>query len=362
MTVPDPIGDAIALHERALAASADHRYPEAVRLCRRALALLEEHAGAGHPDVANVLTALGTAHDELGDHAAAEACHRRAVTVMSALPDTGGDLLRLEIQALSGLAGNLRRQGRYAAAGEVYEAALAIAAPEYAEVELASIWNEIGILCKFAGRFDDAEVYYRRALTVLSDAYGPDDPRLAGLFHNLAGLAHSRGRAADGEPYARRSLELNRAAFPADHPVVVADEAHLAALLQEQGRFAEAEPLLRRAVDYFAARYGDDHYEVVVNLHNLAAVTAASGALARAEGLYRRALDGKRRTLGPAHPEVGLTLNNLATVLADRGDLASATELSAAAHHVLSAALAPEHPAVTAAAANLAALTVGSAA
>ncbi|GAA3198470.1 tetratricopeptide repeat protein [Dactylosporangium siamense] len=339
----DPVGAAVALHDLALAAWDGHRYPRVVDLCRRALEVLEAHAGAGSPDVANVLTLLGSALDELGEHRSAEAQHRRAAGIMGALPSQPDVLLRLRVQAAVGLGGNLRRQGRYAEAEAVFRGACDEAAPHRTDLEMVPLHNELGVLYKFAGRLDDARDRYATVRAVLEAAYGPDDPVLAPVWHNLAGLAHSRGDLAEGEAYARRSLALHRAAFPADHPAVVADEAHLAALLLARGNHAEAEPLLRRAIAYFTDRHGPDHVEVLTNQHNLAAVLAGSGDPVGAEALYRRVLDGKRRTFGSEHPEVALTLNNLAALAADRGH---ARALAAEAHRILAPRVAADHPAL----------------
>jgi tetratricopeptide (TPR) repeat protein len=333
--------DPVAAYDAALAAVEACRYEEAARLCRASVEAFAAEGETDSPDVANVLMLLGTAEDELGEHAAAQAHHRRALELLEVFAGASGDLPRLLVQARVGLAGCVRRQGRYAEAEPLLRAALAEAeeAPECGPPDL-----------------DEAREQYDRALAELTAAYGPHDPRLAGLFHNLAGLAHSRGDAADAEAWGRRSLALHRSALPAAHPSVVADEAHLGAILEAAGKLDEAEPLLRRAVDYFTERYGPGHYEVAVNLHNLGAVRAGLGALAEAEQLYERALAGKRAALGDAHPEVGLTLTNLAALVAERGDHARALTLAVEAERVLAATVAEQHPARVIAAANVVAL------
>jgi tetratricopeptide (TPR) repeat protein len=359
---PEPGSEAVALHAAALAAADDGRFADVVGPCRRAIELLTAEGEAGQPDLVNVLTLLATAEDELGWHAQAEQDHRRALAVLATLPVAGGDVPRLLVQALLGLAGSLRWQGRYSAAEELYRQALATAeaAPECGPLDLTQIWNECGILFKFAGRLDEAQQCYDRTLAGLSEVYGPDDPRLAAVHHNLAGLAHSQRRPAEAEAHARRSLQLHLAALPADHPKVVADEAHLGAILEAAGRLTAAEPLLRRAVAYFIERYGPTHYEVAVNLHNLAAVRAGQGALAEAETLYLQALEAKRAALGPGHPEVGLTLSNLAALAAELGQLDRARTLAEEGRDILAAAVTADHPALVVAEANVAALAAGS--
>jgi tetratricopeptide (TPR) repeat protein len=314
------VDDAVALHERALSAYDDHRFRDVLRLCRLALGAFERCCGPDHPDVANVVSLLARAEDEVGAHARAGRHHRRAVRIMTALPAAGGDLARLRLHVRVGLAGHLRRRGRYGPSGGLLRAVLrtAEAAPGYGPLDLAPIWNELGVLYKFSGRLDDARRLYERAYGVLGAVWGPRDVRLAGLCHNLAGVAHGQGRFAEAEAWALRSLELHTRGYPPDHPAVVADRAHLAVMLLARGSLTEAEPLLRHAIAFFTRRYGPHHYEVAVNLHNLAAVRAGLGDLAGAERLYRRALRAKRAALGAAHPEVAVTLHDLSRVVAER--------------------------------------------
>lgn len=330
----DPVEYAVSLHEAALQSRDEHRFGDAVPLAREALGMFEKHCGAGDPDVANVLSLLGSAYDELGDHTAAETCHRRAVAVVAALPADGGDLSRLRVQAGTLWGACLRRQGRYRQAGIALRAALDDAG-DLSDLDRVAVWNELGILAKFAGRLDEAATWYTSVLTTLEAACGPGDPRLASVYHNLAGLAHSRGDLDAGETWARRSLALHRALYAQESPAVVADEAHLAAILLAQGRHGEAEPLLRHAIEYFTRRFGPSHYEVAVNLHNLAAARAGLGDLTEAESLYRAAVAAKRAGLGPAHPEVALSLNNLAVVVADLGRPDEASMLATEAHRIL---------------------------
>lgn len=63
---------ACQLHEVALAAQAQSRYAEAATLAQQALALVEQAVGPDHPDAANVLNALASALEAVGDYATAE--------------------------------------------------------------------------------------------------------------------------------------------------------------------------------------------------------------------------------------------------------------------------------------------------
>src|SRR5215831_17793585 len=63
------------------------------------------------------------------------------------------------------------------------------------------LWNELGMVYKYLGRFDKSRGLYRRALreapSYLSGA--ERDFFLADLYHNLGGLEHARGHFRRGE-------------------------------------------------------------------------------------------------------------------------------------------------------------------
>jgi tetratricopeptide (TPR) repeat protein len=208
--------------------------------------------------------------------------------------------------------------------------------------ETAAAWNRVGVACKFAGRFDEAEAAYARALPV-AEAVADDEPDLlAALLHNLGGLAHSRRRPAEAEPFARRGLALRRARC--DDPVgVAADAAALASILETRECWDEAEALYREALAVYR-EVGDD-YEAAMTINGLAAVLRFAGRPDDAEPLFRDALLMMERERGPAHPETATVRNNLAMLLNATSRPAEALPLLEQASEDLRELLGPSHPA-----------------
>ncbi len=160
-----------------------------------------------------------------------------------------------------------REAGRYADA----EAHLRTA-PEDARA-----LNELGIVCKYTGRFDEGRVLYERALALVP----PDSVEAAAILHNLGGIEHARGRNAEAEGPARRAVEVRSRALGPD------------ALEVARGDLEEAERLHRRA------------------LANLATTLRAAGRPDEAVALDRRAhalLDGR---VAPDHPTLALVRSRL---------------------------------------------------
>ncbi len=208
--------------------------------------------------------------------------------------------------------------------------------------ETAAAWNRVGVACKFAGRYDEADDAYARALPV-AEAFVDEEPDLlATLLHNLGGLAHSRHRPAFAEPFARRGLELRRTRC--DDPIgVAADAAALASILETVDRFDEAEPLYREAL----AIYQDesDDYEAAMTMNGLAAVLRFAGRPAEAEPLFRDALAMMEVERGPGHPETATVRNNLAMLLNATDRHEEALPLLEQATADLTALLGESHPA-----------------
>src|SRR5690348_2301059 len=116
------------------------------------------------------------------------------------------------IAHLSTSAGIRYRSGDYQGAAADYREALRY--PDtLPPMDHLSLLNDLGVVCKCLGAFDEAEGAYRRALDIAEHFLNPDDPRMATLYHNLGGLEHARGRHMEGEPFARRSVEIRERAL-----------------------------------------------------------------------------------------------------------------------------------------------------
>jgi len=211
-------------------------------------------------------------------------------------------------------------------------------------IEYAARCNDLGLLYKATGRYDDAQVQYEEALAVLRGAGRLDAIRQAGLYHNLAGIEHARRRFERGVALGREGLALRRQALGPDHPLVAEDMAALAAILEGCGQYGEADRLYRDALRIFTAKYRPGHFSVAVVLNNLGTLRYREERFEDAEDFLRQALDAKRRLFGRHHPEFATTLTNLARVWGRTGRTAEATSACNEAFRVFLRALGPGHP------------------
>ena len=360
-SVPGSTGRALVAraHVRAAVLHRSQGRPhDAATAGRRALAAVADDPGVPPATLAEALGEAARAAEHDGNAEEVEALLQQALDAAGAAPPgpTGDGVRAL---TTGGAAAVRRRQGRYEEAETALREAIAGAEAAFgpASLEVANLFNELGIVYKFSGRFADAEPIYRRSLTILVDAFGTEQHSdVASLYHNLGGLAHARGDFAAAEAPARRSVEIREATVGPDHLSTAADRAALASILDALGSSEEAEVLLRAAIEVFERELGPDDYEVAVNLNNLAAIEQRRGRLDVAEELYRRALAIKRAVLGPGSPETAFTMNNLAVVCRRTGRLEEAEQLYRDALAVLEAGVEATHPSIATTLRNLAKL------
>src|SRR5215217_7369909 len=94
---------------------------------------------------------------------------------------------RDEINRLDRLGGCLRRAGDTQAAEQAYREALAVADKSLASGDLttARVRNNLAVLLKFVGRFDEATVLYERSLKDFEATLGSEHIEVATVLHNI---------------------------------------------------------------------------------------------------------------------------------------------------------------------------------
>lgn len=348
---------AIGLQDEAWSLQAEGRLEEAVIACREALRLIEESEGPESPDAANLLNDLAEMEDERQKFPAALALAERAQTIQNLLGDrfTGEAAARIRGKTLE-LLGLIRcKLGDYAVAEGDLKRALTIAAAQFGETsdQTVEAQNNLAVLYKYWGRFEEGLQLYTRALRSIIVLHGEDSLSSGVLYHNIGGILHAQGDFAAAEEPARRAWEISRRLLGEDDRRTMLDAAAYAGVLDGLERYDESEPIYRQAVAIFEKVFGPEHYEVAANLHNLAAALAARGHLEQAEPHYRRALAIKQKLLGADSPDVALTRNNLGRLLHSAGRLGEAVPLLESAVVVLKKQLTPGHPHLALARENL---------
>jgi len=185
---------------------------------------------------------------------------------------------------------------------------------------------ELGAGLRFAGRIDEAQRVLEANLPVAERTLGPDHRTTLRLRRLEAMLAQSRGELEKSEAMLLPLLErVERAG----------DDTLLAAMLNTDLRTVEERlgrpdrvGRARKVYEAYRAHYGDDHDQTAVAMLNLAIGLARDGRRAEAEPLLRAVLDRHRRILGPEHPRTVMDEIALSGLLRLEGRLDEARQLA----------------------------------
>jgi CHAT domain-containing protein/tetratricopeptide (TPR) repeat protein len=339
--------------------------PEAMAVCRRALAIKEDVAGLGDPRYAASLFQLGYLHyvnldlsqardvlertlaiqeaalpgddpaiattlillagilSDAGDSPAAKPLAERALTIRTAA--LGPDSPEVA-EALNVLAGLGIRMGDFSGAIEIQERALRIWEKSRRPDRVATALNNLAAVLYLTGDHSGALASHRRSLTLRIESLGREHElvatSLSGIGLDLAALGDLR----EARTYLLRAIAIQEKRFGAGSAEVGWTVGQLGMVDMQAGDYAGARPSLERATALLRAGSGEGHPDYAEALAALATTTAALGDAASARAVYERALHVQEAALGSAHPDVGLMLTRYARLLAATGEESLAVE------------------------------------
>ena len=327
---------------------AEQRYPQAEALCSQTIKDLPS-SEQGHIIQISLQSRLASILEAQSRYEQAlTAVHSAQATLEAIKANISPAIaLCLEITTLSTLGTLQRIQGNYAEAEQTYQQAIELIETQGIEEyqsKKTQLANNLAIVYKYWGKFDQAERLYEDTLATCKKQHGTHHPDVATIYHNLAGLNHARRDYQTAETWARQSYQLHLEIFGSHHPKTIADGAALGSILHGLQQWDEAITYFKTAINFFEQHFGLIHYDVALNLNNLAASEQAKGNLSPAEQAYRGALAIKTQLLGESHPDIAITLNNLASVLKQSGKIEEAKECFQQAQAIFATTLVKEHP------------------
>ncbi len=225
-------------------------------------------------------------------------------------------------------------------------------------VEAALICNGLGIAAGNAGRYSDAEKFYRRAIHIFVARRGPADEATLKIQQNLASLYVELNRPDEAEALMIRVVEARRQ-NPGKNAIGLADAVdilgtihvlrkrpdseahfreamdlltthgqqdtlqfamvlnHLACWFAVLRRYPEVRPLAEQSLHLLEAHPESSPGERLMGLMVLAAAESKTGPIEAAESRIKRALEMAEATFGPEHLRVGWILASYAALLRD---------------------------------------------
>lgn len=204
-----------------------------------------------------------------------------------------------------------------------------------------------GVCAEAAGRFKDAEEWFREALKVEEDGGRTTSSQTVVTLHELGRCVRLAGRLEEAEGLLKRALDIMvEAKLGSDHLFFAFTLQNLSKCVRIAGRLGEAEELLKQALEIKEAKLGADHVGVAATLHHIGACVRTAGRTEEAETFCKRALEIREAKLGAEDPKVARTLDELGLCAQQAGRLREAEESLTRAFRIKERKLGADNPKV----------------
>ena len=182
------------------------------------------------------------------------------------------------------------------------------------------------------------------AVTMLTDALGPDHPDTLTARNNLALSHQEAGHVSTAIDMFEDVLADRTRVLGPNHPDTLTTRGNLAAAHQQAGHVSTAIDIHQDLLTDRTRILGPNHPDTLTTRGNLAAAHQQAGHVSTAIDMYEVLLADHTRVLGPDHPHTLIARNNLAYTHRQAGNVSTAIDM----YEVLLAdhtrILGPNHP------------------
>lgn len=279
-----------------------------------------------NPATLNAMSGLASLLLRQGKYSDAESLLRDAITAQRRVLGPRHESTLRSMRLLSGtLQGEGKLQEAEAHQRETLKADQDSLGREHPETLLSM--NELANIVDHAGRMAEAESFYRQVLEIQSRTLGPEHPQTLVVASNLAGVLGEQDELEEAEKLEREVLAVRIRLLGPEHPDTLQTEHALANNLDYAGKYSEAENLYRQILAVQRRVLGQEHAATLLTMHNLGATLGREGKRAEAEQMQRDALEGRRRVLGSDRPDTLDSMGELAITLSHEKKLDEAGQL-----------------------------------
>ena len=197
----------VAVYRQFRAAFDAHRYPDALPLAEKLVALTQEQYGANGRELVNPLANLGTTRYRMGDYKDAEEAYLRSVKIAA---DTGGNGDRLLLRPLQGLGATYYATRQYEDASVTLQRALDLSRNLDGLLnpgQMPILYPLIGSLVNLE-RHGEADREFQYAVRVAQSAWGSTDARVIRPLDRYAHWLEHMGRYPSARAGYARELSI----------------------------------------------------------------------------------------------------------------------------------------------------------
>jgi tetratricopeptide (TPR) repeat protein len=187
------------------------------------------------------------------------------------------------------------------------------------DARVGTTLNSLGLVYRAGNKLADAETAYRKALSILEKAYGPDSIDVGNVEFNIATVMFDQGHEITAMPFLDKSLAIYEKMLGATSLKTAGVLCMMGDSYRLGKNFKDAEGPLRRCADIRETNGGMQNPLLADALYSLALTYKGEGNYALAEPRFTLAEKIRENTLGLTSPLLAQTMEDHAELLKQMG-------------------------------------------
>lgn len=265
-------------------------------------ALEIRNSSTGSVDIAISYLNIGNIYADLGENIKAMEYYQKSLQIHHSL---GKDSFNI-----AGVYYNISRlfekQGQVERAFENCRKAIELfrSAGSIQDQNIALCYNLMGIIHKMQGDYNQAIVYYNKALDINLTFYGQSHPEVARNYSNIGRIHFDQGDYLIALEYYEKALKIRLSVYRENHLEVVENYNSIAAIYDKQRDYSTALEYYKKSLNIRLFLYGENHPDLAGVYNNVGRIYFNQGDYSIALEYYEKALKINLSVYGENHPEV----------------------------------------------------------
>ena len=192
--------------------------------------------------------------------------------------------------------------------------------------EQAEVWNLALKYCLSAGdyfkeiiKYDEALVYFQKALSICQERLKEKHPYTATSYNNIGEVFRQKGADEEAMSYHEKALAIRKELLGEKHPDTAQSYNNIGLVYHSKGHYDKALRYHEKALAIRKELLGEKHQDTALSYNNIGAVYRQDGKYDKALEYYEKALHVWEEVLVEKHPYTATSFNNIGDLYRQKG-------------------------------------------
>jgi len=181
---------------------------------------------------------------------------------------------------------------------------------------MGRVCNIIGIILTDRAEFNDAMIYFKKALNICLAIYGENHTHTATVYHGMGNVFANQNRLDDALIHFEKALDIYLAIYGENHPRTALEHHGMGNIFANQNRLDDALIHFEKALNSCLSIYGENHPDTAGAYHGMGRIFDKQNRLDDALIHYEKALDIYLAIYGENHPDTAAEYHGIGCIFA----------------------------------------------